>query len=254
MPTAAELYDAILADPDNVDLRLQYADAVSDTDPDHAELIRLQVDETRTRQAGAIVQDGVRARIDTLVSKVRPRLAGPIAALVERHETRNGFIDLVRMTARGFLDSGETVSRYQPVRFLELTKSAGLMAELAATPLLQRLTSLDFYGNEIGDAGVAQLAAPPYLGKLRWLGLARCGVGAAGAEALAAAPSFRNLRYVHFADNLVELTPQAAAHDWDGTVLEVELPPLGKRLNDQYGPLAWLERYARKWMPDVDEV
>jgi uncharacterized protein (TIGR02996 family) len=39
MPTAAELYDAILADPDNVDLRLQYADAVSDTDPDHAELI-----------------------------------------------------------------------------------------------------------------------------------------------------------------------------------------------------------------------
>ncbi len=39
MPTAAELYDAILADPDNVDLRTEYADAVADTDPEHAELI-----------------------------------------------------------------------------------------------------------------------------------------------------------------------------------------------------------------------
>jgi len=256
MPTAAELYDAILADPDNVDLRLQYADAVSDTDPDHAELIRLQVEETRMRQAGGFAPRGVQTRIDTLTRELGPRLAAPIASLVDRYELRNGFVDLVRMTARGFLENGEAVYRHGPARFLELTESASLMAELATAPLLQRLASLDFYGNEIGDAGVVQLAASPYLDKLAWLGLARCGVGAVGAEALAAAPNFRDLRYVHFADNPVELTPRVAANDWDGTVLEVELPPLGKELDDRYGPLAWLEpeRYARKWMPDVDEV
>ncbi len=52
MSTAAELYAAILADPDNLELRLQYADAVADTDPEHAELIRLQLEKERLgRQA-----------------------------------------------------------------------------------------------------------------------------------------------------------------------------------------------------------
>ena len=160
------------------------------------------------------------------------------------------------MTAADLLTHGETLLRAHPVQYVELVDAATHVGALAGFPLLTRLTSLDLYGNQIGDVGVATLVELPYLGRVRWLGLAQTGIGASGAEALAAAPTMPSLRYVHFAGNPVALTPGAAAQDWDGTPLDITVPPLGQQLNDRYGPLAWLDPapYVGQWIPDVDEV
>jgi uncharacterized protein (TIGR02996 family) len=255
MPTAAELYDAILADPDNLDLRTEYADAIADTDPEHAELIRLQVADLRARRSGSSTPADSQTRIKELTAAIGPRLTTQLAG-VSRYELRGGFVGLVRMTAADLLTHGEALLHAHPVQYVELVDAATYVTDLAGFPLLARLTSLDLYGNQIGDVGAATLVESPYLGRIRWLGLAQTGIGASGAEALAAAPTLPSLRYVHFAGNPVALTPSAAAQDWDGTPLEITVPLLGQQLNDRYGPLAWLDpaRYAGQWIPDVDEV
>jgi uncharacterized protein (TIGR02996 family) len=228
MSTPADLYDAILADPENVDLRLRYADAIEATDPDYAELIRGAVRGSNSRE------------ILILSGTLRPRIASPIADLVDDWRIRRGFVEQVTMRAADFLTHGAEVWRRAPIRNLVLTDVTDLIPQIAASPLLTRLTGLDLNDNPIGDRGVTDLVASPHLHRLRWLGLARCDIGADGAEALAATPSLPALRYVDFSDNRVAVTPYGVGQDIDGKPMYVERPPLGDDLDARYGPLAWL--------------
>ncbi|MEV4715269.1 hypothetical protein [Micromonospora sp. NPDC049374] len=230
MATPADLYAAILADPDDLDLRRRYADAIEATDPERAELIRLDV-------AGA---DGSREML-FLHRRIHPRLAAPVAHLLVDWRIRNGLVESVTMTARTFIDRGEEVWANHPVRHLVLVEAAGLTAEVAQVACLNRLVALDLRGNPIGDDGLAALVDSPHLGRLRWLGLARCGIGPAGAEALAASRNLPGLRFVDFRRNPVEVTAQGHGQGIDGRPTEVELPPLGRELVARYGPLPWLD-------------
>ncbi|WP_368856434.1 hypothetical protein [Micromonospora fiedleri] len=230
MATPAELYAAILADPDDLDLRRRYADAIETTDPDHAEVIRIDLAGTRPDRAAAL-----RYR------RVVPRLAAPVADLLVDWKVRNGLVELVTMTARAFVDHGAEVFAHLPVRHLTLVDAAGLMPDVAGVAGLGRLVALDLSDNPIGDDGVAALAASPHLGRLRWLGLANCGIGPAGAEALAASRNLPALRYVEMWGNPVEVVAKGVGQDIDGRPVAVEMPPLGRELDERYGPLPWLD-------------
>ncbi|MFV2103772.1 hypothetical protein [Micromonospora sp. LOL_024] len=230
MATPADLYAAILADPDDLDLRRRYADAIEATDPDRAELIRRDL-------AGA---DGTRELL-ILHRRIHPRLANPVSHLLADWRIRDGLVESVTMTARTFVDHGHEVWANHPVRHLVLVEAAGLMPQVAQVAYLDRLVALDLRGNPIGDEGLAALVGSPHLRRLRWLGLARCGIGQAGAEALAASRNLPTLRFVDLRRNPVEVTAQGYGQDIDGSPTEVELPPLGKELVARYGPLPWLD-------------
>jgi uncharacterized protein (TIGR02996 family) len=241
MPTAAELYDAILADPDNVDLRLQYADAVSDTDPDHAELIRLQVEDERLGRQALFPHADKFERTQRLLRSVGPRIAATVAPLVNDWQLRRGFPEVVAMTAPAFLTTAEEVYRRAPIRHLILTDVVEHVDALAASPSLARLSSLDLEGNPLGDRGLKSLIRSPYLTKLRFLGLRRCRIGPEGAEAMAATDALPNLQYVSFMGNAVVVTPQPAAQDAiSGELLEIDYPPYGRKLIETYGAKPWL--------------
>ena len=241
MPTAAELHRGILADPDNLDLRMKYASAVEDTDPEHAELIGLQVTDLQARRSGSSApadsQPGSRTdRSD------RPPIGRSASSGVSRYELARRFRGPGAHDRHRIPNARRVAAPRHPVQYVELTDAAAQVGALAEFPLLARLTSLDLYGNQIGDAGLATLVESPHLGRLRWLGLAQTGVGAPGAEALAAATTLPNLQYVHFAGNPVKLTPEAAAQDWDGAPLEITMPPLGRQSSTKrHGPLALLD-------------
>jgi len=253
----AQVFAAILARPDDVDLRLRYAAAVQGGDPEHAELIRLQVDDERDRLAHRLPDPARSDRIDILLDALAPRLTAPVVRFVTAAEVYRGFVELVKLPATDFLDAGEEIARRAPLRHLRLSDAAGHAEAVANSPVLRRLISLDLSGNPIGDRGVAALARSPYLARLRWLGLVRCDAGAAGAKALAASTGLPGLQYLAFAGNEVDLTPYAAGIDWDGTVQDVELPPLGAELVRRYGPKPWLSLPTRStlfWPPRWDEV
>ncbi|ASW58068.1 hypothetical protein CIK06_27615 [Plantactinospora sp. KBS50] len=228
--TADDLFAAILANPEDLDLRLRYADAIQATDPDHAELIRAAI-------SGSDINDRT----------LRRRLAGnrrlasrPVDGLVDSFVVRNGFVESVTMSGTGLLDHGDLVWQRAPVRHLKLTDIGDLLPRIVASPLLDRLTALDLSGNPIGDAGVRVLADGRHLRRLRWLRLNSCEIGAAGAETLAATRNLPALRYVGLDDNRVPITPYGSGQDITGGPLWVERPPLADDLDARYGPLPWL--------------
>ncbi|WP_374224668.1 hypothetical protein [Micromonospora sp. C51] len=238
MATPADLYAAILAHPDDLDLRRRYADAVGTTDPEHAELIRLDLDGIRNTR-----------EVMLLHRRLRQRLAAGVAHLLVDWRIRNGLIESVTMTARSFIDHGEQVWAHHPVRHLVLVEAAGLMTDVAQVAGLDRLIALDLRGNPIGDDGLAALVDSPHLRRLRWLGLARCGIGPAGAEALAATGNLPDLRYVDLRRNPVEVTAQGYGQDIDGKPISVEMPPLGQELIARYGALPWLDvQWGWRWL------
>ena len=251
MPTAAELYAAILADPDNLELRLQYADAVADTDPEHAELIRLQLEKERLgRQARRLPPDLSRHQ-RRLALSIGPRIARDVAPLVTSWQLRRGFPELVKMTAESFLRTGAEVYRRAPVRHLILTDLVGHLDAVVESPLLRRLSSLDLTANPIGDDGVERLVRSPHLGGIRFLSLSGTDTGKRGAEALAASQTLPNLQYLDFIGNAVELTPRPAGQDAiSGELIGVDYPVFGQHLAELYGPKPWLTYTSPN--PDVE--
>jgi uncharacterized protein (TIGR02996 family) len=104
-----------------------------------------------------------------------------------------------------------------PVQFLRVFGiSASTCGELAASPYLARLTSLELVGAWIGDEGAAALAASPHLAALRSLiargPLRTCFgprprrtlIGDTGALALAGSPHLGRLELLDLRDNAVE--------------------------------------------------
>ncbi|WP_373307520.1 hypothetical protein [Micromonospora lutea] len=159
------------------------------------------------------------------------------------------------MPAGTFLDHGIEVWRSVPVRHLVLTDVAGHVPDIVASPLLGQLVGLDLGGNPIGDVGVRHLAGSGRLGRLRWLGLSGCDIGAEGAEAFAASRNLPCVRYVQFDRNRVDILPYGIGQDIDGRPIGVEMPALGQRLLDRYGPLPWLDvRWAREGPPRYHDV
>jgi uncharacterized protein (TIGR02996 family) len=259
--TPDELYAAILADPDDMALRLRFADAIEASDPDHAELIRLQIEYDRLRIEGLDLPTGLAGHISALKRRLSPRLAAPIADLVSEWGLRRGFPELIKLPGADFLTRAAEIYRRVPVRHALLRDvDTGLVSKLAASPLLAQLSSLDLSDNPIGDDGVRALVASPYLGRLRWLGLVNCDIGADGVEAFAAAASrvLPNLRYLRFTDgyrtdgNRVDFVPYGVGQDIDGRYpTEVGIPERGARLNAQYGPFPWMDE-GLAWRAFVD--
>jgi uncharacterized protein (TIGR02996 family) len=253
----ATLFGAILADPQDPALRLRYADAIEPTGPDHAELIRLQLEDEAARRSHRLLDQTRTARIDALVAAGGPLLAAPVAPMVDGWRVLRGFVEQITLSADAFLRTGDELFRRAPIRHLRLTGAAGHVESLAASPLLDQVVSLDLSESPIGDAGAVALARSPYLGRLRWLGLFDTGIGAAGAEALAASIGLPELRYLAFGANPVDITPEPAGMGWDGSMQDARLPPLGEELVRRHGTKRWLTFPGTTvlfWPPQIDEV
>ena len=240
-PSAAELYAAIRADPDDLDLRHQYASAVADHDFEHADVIRLQIMKERLSRQGRRLPPDLSRHERRLAGATGPRIAGEVSPLVAGWQLRRGFPEVVEMTAESFLSTGAEVYRRAPVRHLLLNDVVGHLDTLVESPLLRRLSSLDLTGNPIGDDGVERLVRSPHLGGLRFLSLCATETGERGAEALAAAETLPNLQYLDFIANAVKLTPQPGSRDHrSGELLTIAYPAYGRQLVEQYGPRPWL--------------
>ncbi|WP_353850392.1 TIGR02996 domain-containing protein [Solwaraspora sp. WMMA2065] len=246
-PTVSDtLYAAILANPDDMDLRLRYADAIEPTDPDHAELIRAEIACDLAVVAGTPVDPELSDRAAALSHRLTPRLGAPVAGLVTNWLVRRGFAEFVKLPGADFLDRGAEIYRRVPVRHVWLTHvDPDLIGPIAASPLLARLTSLGLNNNPIGDDGLRTLLASPYLRQLRWLGLVNCGITPVGAELFAelAPRVLPDLRFVYFARNRAKLVPYGAGFDAVGgqDPIDVYVPEIAERITAEHGPLPWLD-------------
>lgn len=246
MTDEAARLQAVLDAPDDDAPRLAYAkwseDQGDPTSIARGELIRAQIDlahrdpeEVRTGRAF-----GVQQRIKELVDLHGTSWAQPLLGWVDAFHFLRGFVGLIGLSARSFLDHGDRILALAPVQHLDLTGIRDVDEALADSPLLANIRSLSMNGCGLHDLHLQLLAASPHLTNLRWLSVADNHLGLAAAEALAASPHLRNLRFASFRGNPVDPV-EKLGYD-SGIVVSSWMPPEGKDLEARFGHQPWLHR------------
>jgi uncharacterized protein (TIGR02996 family) len=202
---------AIREEPADDVPRLVYADWLEDNGlPDRAELIRVQCELTRGTRDRAAFYNLLR-RLRDLVVRHRPAWLGLLATLAPDALFERGFVDRVSLSAERWLANGAALLEEHPIHRLTLNGASALIAELAGSPLLAALSSLDLdEAGRLGDEGVQVLCASPHLGRLHELGLPAAGMRQDGMQALARSPLLGRLTRLSVPNNLVSNAGVAA--------------------------------------------
>jgi uncharacterized protein (TIGR02996 family) len=133
----AELLAAVIAEPDDVNHRLVYADWLMAHGDAQGELIQLC---ERRRTSGDATLD---AGIQQLQDAYGERIAGEIAQLADGYTLDRGFVTRVQMAAPTFAKHGERLLASAPIEQLELKPvNAKALARLARAPALRGIRSL----------------------------------------------------------------------------------------------------------------
>jgi uncharacterized protein (TIGR02996 family) len=161
------VFKAVLANPDDDDLRLAYSDHLEESGDPHAltlaQYIRLTVDADRLRnekhhghadhfdgQARDLYRRHVRrwnGALHRFLHRTPLRMqVDARRGLIRRWEYRHGFVETLTAEATAFLDHADLLFRLGPLRAVRLVRAYGRLKEVAASPALWRLRCLDLSG------------------------------------------------------------------------------------------------------------
>jgi uncharacterized protein (TIGR02996 family) len=218
---------AILEDPDDVSLRLIYADYLDDRGDPRGEFIRVQC-RLALLPEGDPRREGLQATERGLLEGHRGEWVGQLLGLVEHCWFRRGFVEVIRVGGDAFLAHADTIFASAPVQHAELgscwdgtdtvlsrlsicpylarlktialsfgcyfVSDRGLQALSTLPPLLQRLDSLFAVECDISEAGLGPVVLSPHLLRLRSVSLSECQLeGVSGVRPLAESPQLSHL-------------------------------------------------------------
>ena len=237
---------AVLNNPDDDAPRVAYADwcARQDDAPNQAraEFIRLQIEMAHMDRAAVNRGEAYhqRHRESELTREYGARWAGLVAGMVTSYEFDRGFVELLALRARNWLDRAALLHGMAPIRHLNLTRARDAAQELLSSPSLGLIRSLSLDSCGLTDDHIAMLAGSPAVTELRWLSIADNQVSMRGAEAMAASPYLKKLAFAQFIGNYVDPCEQGG--DDSGIIVATWFPPEGEQLESRYGFLPWLHR------------
>lgn len=245
MNTADELLDRIAAEPDNIALRLEYADVLAQRGDPRGEFIRIdcEMEDLDESDARFLQLDARRAE---LLDAHREEWEQPLEVLRlppnpyggETWVYRHGFIEECCIGADDYFpDNADRLFAAVPLlreisfadcrvdleglaasphlarlRRLELPRDSidrESARFLGSSPYLGALRSLDVSLNPLEDAGLRVLLESPSLGPLETLNVNGCELTEAGAEFLAECSRLESLTFLHVGNN--DFGPQGAA-------------------------------------------
>jgi uncharacterized protein (TIGR02996 family) len=226
------LFEALLASPDEEDLRLIYADWLEERGDPRSEFIHVQCDLAHLPEQDDRGAD-LLAREQLLLELHEAEWARPLQPFCYRWAFRRGFVEWVQLrgtyacpTDPDFLACLHAVAARTPVRDISWRATPEDLGRLAVSPLLARLSAIDFYswnqctpaeylsaiadlafsshaaglssfrmaGHTIGDGIIRILAAAPALPRLECLDLSEQWLTDVALERLAASPLGERLR------------------------------------------------------------
>ncbi len=198
----AGFLEAICENPDDDVPRFVYADWLEEREDPRGEFIRIQYalanmpDDDERRWS-------LLARERQLLGQYGKGWAGPLRRQVRHYTFRRGFVEAITLPAADFLSKGDDLLRLAPVRQVLLLDALDRLADLADSPLLNRLTGLDLRYTEWPERERGRAVAAARRG---WRGCGSLGlrgtglVSASGVQALAACPHLTNLTTLDLAD------------------------------------------------------
>jgi uncharacterized protein (TIGR02996 family) len=166
------VFKAVLANPDDDDVRRAYSDYLEESGDPHAltlaQYIRLTIDADLLRaerhrghadyldqQAQALYQRHVRrwnGALHRFLHRTPLRMqVDARRGLIRRWEYRHGFVEKLVATAQAFLDHADVLFRLGPLREVGLLRCRGLIDKIAVSPALWRLKVLDLSVGHQGE-------------------------------------------------------------------------------------------------------
>jgi uncharacterized protein (TIGR02996 family) len=206
MDTGQCLLEAILTSPEEESLRLIYADWLEDHggDPNRAKFIRVQCElahlpEHEDRRADLAAHEQL------LLEQHEAEWTNLLKPYCDRWVFRKGFVEWVRLRGKcscpmdpDFLDCLPAVLARTPVLDVSWRATPEDLGRLAASPLLGRLSAIDFYSNNQCTpdeylGAIADLACSPHAIRLSSFRMAGHTIGDGITRILAAASALPRL-------------------------------------------------------------
>ncbi len=260
MDTPQDLLEAICIQPDDDALRERYATMIEPSDPDHAELIRLQLARAKQERAAGVVKSDPTGREGSLLTKHAARWSGYIAKLLVPDGQMpgdlgctfdRGFIAHARIAIENVLGLGSRLYMFAPIQHLDVAPGEGDVRRVFGVAGLEHLDSISLRGLRLGDTEAKALATCERLSRATWMDLSANEIDVPGVIALAGAAMMQNKVVVELVANPCDPVEQPY-YDYDGTLLDVaaKFPP--KTIETRVGhPVRWLHyRWEKKPKPD----
>jgi uncharacterized protein (TIGR02996 family) len=199
MLEAAFLQD-IVNNPDDETVRLIYADWLTEQGNPRGEFIRIQMqlahwaaDSTDWAEWALTARNlsKLRKREEELLKEHGAAWAAPLAG-AGKWEFRRGFVEMVELTARQFVERGEEYFRLTPLREVVFVWDQLPLVDLARCPLLERLPAVTF-NYSVSNDSLAAFLSSSHLTQLSQLALTNGWIGDQGLRALAEWPGFARL-------------------------------------------------------------
>ena len=251
--TFDEIYEAIVADPENDSLREQLAVACRESEPDRSRFIDFQNVRAKQRRASRSHLPKASYEEDGLLTAYDDTWCRTVAKYTTHREFYRGAVESVEIDPFVFLEYGEWLFKLAPiceVRFSMPDDGAPFpLDQLLSSTLLGRLDAICLAQLKLTDADVDKIAASPNLSRCLVLDLSYNELTFRSFEALAASPATRNLLFV------VRKGPRPAGYmpgehfepirdsgglwgpdDWAFTTVDAE----GQELERRHGYIPWL--------------
>lgn len=186
------LLDHLRDEPDDVRLRMVYADWLEDDgQADRAEYVRLCYE--RSGLDGGEHADMLDARRAELFARHRAAWAAGLTKDASERLRSFGLVQRLSTSGAQFLGSADALRR-EPLSSLRLSGATRYVKKLAACAALADVRELAVFGARLDRPACVALAGSPHLGGLRTLRLIGCQVREEQAAILATAPWLRNVR------------------------------------------------------------
>ncbi|MFT3699676.1 MAG: hypothetical protein QM831_41390 [Kofleriaceae bacterium] len=249
MTTREAAFAAVLADPDSDPARMALAKILSAAGDPQGELIAAQTEAVNELRKYGPTPDWKRltARANELTAKLGYDIATQVRPLADHPIILRGLVEGVTLAASKFLSIAPQLYKVAPIRQVILVDTGAAIKDIAASPYLDQLVSINFYNRSksagIGDAGARALAGSPHVRKLKRLGLNNNDIGADGVDAIAGSKNLANLIYVELGGNRVPSPVEGYGVDGaSGLVVRegAHLEASGAALEAKYGRIEWL--------------
>lgn len=202
MSVEHRLFQAIMDDPDNMDLRMVIADWYQEQGDPRGEFIQVQIALDRLPR-DHIWRAEMQVRERDLLAEHRKEWDAPLHrrlnqtrfkgqvhsrwGLIRGWEYRRGFVEHLSGDAASVIDSIDTFLELGPLCSLRLWNVKPVLSRLARWEGLARFAKLDLRHNELGDVGIQKFLTSPYLINLHELCLVDAGLTDLSLESLTAA-------------------------------------------------------------------
>lgn len=164
LPEDSPLYQEILANPADRELRLVFADWLEENGDPRGELVRLQCQLEKMERS-----DTGYSRLRAKAGKLERRHGGfgsLTKVAIAKTELRCGFVERVELTPSRWIKHAAEIVQTTPLRSLRLKGKCTRFLQIAKMPELAQLTSLELRQPKIDDAGLEAMVNSPHLAQV----------------------------------------------------------------------------------------